>query len=256
MSRTSWLVAGCVLVIFGNLMADAWLQVPIDSRSVLQAPTFQALLGTDHLGRSLLWLVPRSTLATLADCVIVFAIAALIGFCAACTSVYWLDRWQDRLLVAFADGVRSFPAILAAMVFASLHIPVMLVLAGIVWVPIWRATRAALAEQFARPFVLRARACGLGFSRVMWHEALPQTWPVILPSALGAMAECLAGLAVLEFLGFGRDLGAPGLGTLASQVVSLGSAIWWVWLPSTLMIGVIVAMFAVGAVSRTAKEFA
>ena len=75
-----------------------------------------------------------------------------------------------------------------------------------------RLTRASLLEVLRTPYVLSARARGLGSARVLWRHALP---PALLPvvSYLGpAVAFVVTGSLVVESIA-----GLPGIGRYMVQ---------------------------------------
>jgi oligopeptide transport system permease protein len=168
--------------------------------------------------------------ATLGLCAI--ALALLTGIPAGVLGALWRSPPADLSLAALTALAVALPSFvtgpLLALVFGlRLHwLPVagwaagsprylvlpVLTLALPVAAYLARLTRASLLEVLRAPFVLSARARGLGALRVLWRHALP---PALLPvvSYLGpAVAFVVTGSLVVEAV-----FGLPGTGRYLVQ---------------------------------------
>lgn len=225
-----------------------WTEYPVPTPAFrFLPPGAQYFLGTDELGRSVLLLTILGTGHSLRQALIIAALSTVAGFLAGAASALTYQRWPDKLLGLAGDALRSFPSVLLALVFTALGIPIVGVLVFLLWVPIWRVSRNAFAHALAEPFVLRARLCGRQTLEILAVEVCPNILPLLLPTILGVLSESLVALVALEFLGFGRDLGSPGLGTLVARAIHVGLAAPWIWIPATIITVVGVASISMAA---------
>jgi len=168
--------------------------------------------------------------ATLGLCAI--ALAVLTGIPAGIAAALWRRPGADLAIAALGALGVALPSFvigpLLALAFGiHLHwLPVagwqpgaarylvlpVVTLALPLAVALARLTRASTLEVLRAPFVLSARARGLGAARVLWHHALP---PALLPvvSYLGpAIAYLVTGSLVVEVV-----FGLPGTGRYLVQ---------------------------------------
>jgi peptide/nickel transport system permease protein len=226
------LVAGSVgLGILGALPPEP----PMPGISLVP-PTAEYWLGTDLLGRDVAY---RSLIAigyTLSESVFILLGSVIIGTVLATVSAFRYERELDRMIVLCAEGLRAFPTLLMALLFATAGAPASLLLILYFWIPVWRIFRAAVVPQQRQPYVLSARLLGFSRWQVLIREVLPNVFPQTVPYLAAVLAEILSVQAALEFLGFGPPLEQPSLGGLLLESIQLGFVGPWVWLPSLIVI--------------------
>jgi ABC-type microcin C transport system permease subunit YejE len=77
--------------------------------------------------------------------------------------------------------------------------------------------------------------------QVLLVEVLPNVWPGVRNYLPALLAEILSIQAALEFLGFGVALDDVSLGRLLAEALSLGFAAPWVWVPSLILVIILVS---------------
>ena len=179
-------------------------------------------LGTDPLGRDVWERVAAGAATSLAVAGAATALALLLGLAIGLVAGY-AGGLADSLLMRFVDLVLAFPALLLAILLASLlresglaggSAPVVLTLALVGWTMPARVIRGR-ARMLARgEMVTAARAVGASALRIVVRHVLPNLAGITIAVALIAFAENLAAEAVLSFLGLGPPPPAPTWGRM------------------------------------------
>lgn len=189
------------------------------------------LLGSDRFGRDILSRLlygSRISLAIgLASTLLALVLGVLVGSFAATGGPL-----LDTLLMRLVDGLLTIPALLLALVLASMFRPspflLVLILGGTAWMSVARLTRAEILSLSRRDFVLAARATGVPRWRILTRHLLPNALaPVLIQGSLMIGALILAE-ATLAYLGVGIRDDSPSWGNMIEQGQSVLSTAWWV----------------------------
>jgi peptide/nickel transport system permease protein len=205
-------IVGATLLVFVVLFAVLVPLLSAQSPSrqnllhVLEPPGSAHLLGTDHLGRSMLARLGAATRLSLGlalVCVITAAVpGTLFGIIAA-----WRRRWTDRVLTALADGVLAIPGLLLVLLLAALapglYWPLYLGLSLVLWVEYFRVVRATSTVLLASPQVEASRLLGFGPAYVVRRHLLPELAPMLGTLMAYGSATAIMSLAALGFVGIG-----------------------------------------------------
>lgn len=164
------------------------------------------LLGTDHLGRSMLARLAYATRLSLSLALVTVLSAAIPGVAAGLLAA-WRGGWVDRTLVAVADAVLALPGLLFVLLLGALapgqFWPLYLGLSLVLWVEYFRLVRATAATVLASPQVEAARLLGFDGLHVMRRHVMPEIAPLIATlMAFGASTAVMA-VAALSFIGVG-----------------------------------------------------
>ncbi|MEH6728242.1 MAG: ABC transporter permease, partial [Hyphomicrobiales bacterium] len=159
------------------------------------------LLGTDHLGRDLLSRLMWGTRLSLAVGFAAAIIAAIIGSAIGIIAGYFAGR-TDNIIMRFVDMLMAFPYILLALaIVAALGPGLMnaLIAVAAVNIPFFarniRGITVGIAHQ---EFVDAAKLAGLGHTKIILSEVLPNVVPVIviaMSTTIGWMILETAGLS-------------------------------------------------------------
>ncbi|MEM1109067.1 MAG: ABC transporter permease [Planctomycetota bacterium] len=235
---------------------------------VLAAPSWAEPMGTDDLGRSLLW---RSLLGG--------AISLGIGISAACIAVCIGVAWgalsgylggkTDAAMMRTVDVLYGLPYILlVVMVTIALQPAVeslagstfgfselvagnvsgiftlLVAIGGVSWLTMSRVIRGQVLSLRNQPFIEATRAVGMGPMRVFRLHLLPNLIGVIVVYATLAVPLAILQESFLSFLGIGVRPPLPSWGNLAAggidelkKLTSPGLSVYW-WLlvfPCTLL---------------------
>jgi len=199
-------------------------------------PTFgrEYFLGADPLGRDvmvrLLYGGRNSLLVGISSALITTALAVALGLAAG----YFRGR-SDRAITSVFDILWSFPALLFAIALGtalsiggldffglftldggSIWIPIFII--GIVYVPyLGRPVRGQVLSLREKEFVEAAVAQGMGSSRIMFAEILPNITSTLLVFGTLIVANNILLETALSFLGAGIQPPAPSWGNLIGE---------------------------------------
>jgi peptide/nickel transport system permease protein len=250
-------LAGVVLVapfVIGGVIGLVLLAAPSlkgtwtnqDYEATLARPiTHGHLLGTDELGRDLLWRILVGMGVSLAIGVSITVLSLLIGLGVGLAAGYF-GGWFDTISRGAIDLAWSFPVILLAVLFSGIIHPgaitIVISVALVSWAAIARVVRGYALSLRQREFVQAARARGLPAHRIIRRHLLPN----VIPAALVLTAYYLAVVIIVEagisYLGLGVQPPTPSLGQMLADgrnYMRLDS--WLVILP-----GVILAVATLG----------
>ena len=223
--RTRGAGFGLILVTLVLLLAlGADFLAPFDPNrpqgAILQSPSFQHLLGTDHLGRDVLSrIIYGARVAVLAGVVSVgFAIA--LGVTIGLVAGYW-GGWVDDVLMRLVDTLWSFPTLVLALAIAASLGPGLtnaMIAVGVVFTPAFaRLVRGQALSVRERDFVTAAHVLGAKPHRIMLKHIWPNvTAPIIVQSSL-MIAQAIIVEAALSFLGLGIEPPNPSWGSMLRQ---------------------------------------
>ena len=181
------------------------LQTEVAAR--LQGSSPAHWMGTDQFGRDIASRVMDGARLTLTVAVGAVGLSGLIGV----PLGIWagMRRGASRVVMAGADLLLAFPALLLAIVFtavfgASIWIVVLAI--GIAGIPAFvRVARAGTMQVMQRDYILAARIAKVSGPLIAWRHVLPNIWPLVLTQVSVAVALAILAEAGLSFLG----LGAP-----------------------------------------------
>ncbi len=205
------------------------------------SPSWEHPLGTDLLGRSMLW-----------RCLAGGAISLGVGLCAATISVCIGVTWGavaglaggrvDAIMMRIVDVLYGLPYILlvvlvkialqplvesllshglekrAAQSVASI-VTLLIAIGGVSWLTMARVIRGQVLSLRAQPFIEAARACGIGPLRILRVHLLPNlVGPIVVYTTLTVPTAILQE-SFLSFLAIGVQPPLPSWGNLATDGV-------------------------------------
>ena len=198
------------------------------------------LLGTDILGRSVLWRVLAGVQTAVTVGLVTTALAVPLGTALGLAAGYfggWIDaaiNWVYSVVVSVPD-ILLITAISYAMGkgLAAMCVAI----AATSWVGVMRLVRGEVLRHKASDYVLAARALGAGPGRLMFSEILPNVAHVAIVTSTLVLLAAVKAEVILTYLGLGIQDGASWglLISAASQDLVNG-----VWAP---LAGTVAAMF-------------
>ncbi|MFY8118046.1 MAG: ABC transporter permease [Roseateles sp.] len=217
----------CALVLAAAALSLVWTPWPvleIDMAKKLLPPSGQHWLGTDPLGRDVLSLI----LAGARNSILVGVIAVGIGLGVGVLLGLWAAArrgWVEEALMRLTDFSFAFPALLLAIMLTAVAGPGIvnaIIAIGLHNIPTFaRITRAAARQQWARDYVLAARACGKGAWRISLEHVLPNIAAVLIVQATIQFALAILAEAALSYLGLGSQPPAPSWGRMLAEAQTL-----------------------------------
>lgn len=245
-------LAMLVAIVGGAMLGPVLLDV--DPFDIVAAPltspgSSEAWLGSDQQGRDVLIGLIHGGRATLAVGAVAAGIAVLIGITIGALAGYFGGVIDDALM-RFAEFFQVLPALLFAMVVATLFSPTLLVISlaiGLVsWPPTARLTRAEFMKLRELDFVAAERVIGASAARIVWKAILPNAMPPLIVSATFAIGTAILFEASLSFLGLG-DPNRMSWGLMIGSGRSYMLACWWaVTFPGLMIFVTVLSISLIG----------
>jgi peptide/nickel transport system permease protein len=211
------------LVIAAALISMVW--TPSDPTHVevaarLRAPGADGALGTDQLGRDELSRIMAGARNTLLVGIVTVLIA--IGIGVPVGGLAALNRGPiEDVTMRLSDVLLAFPAILLAIMFASVFSPSTLTAMaaiGIALVPVFaRVVRGAGLQIMQQDYVTVTRTYGGGSLWIFVRHLLPNVSSVLVVQATVAFAIAILAEAALSYLGLGTPPPTPSWGRMLSE---------------------------------------
>jgi len=195
----------------------------IDTESVLQGASGQHWVGTDNLGRDLLFRVLVATRLSIGLALVATLIAVVVGLVLG-TAPLLLGRRGGRLVTAGVNIAVAFPGLLLALFFAvvfGVGMTGAVLAIGFAGAPSFARLTQTLAAGIAdRDFVAAARIAGVGRTRLLLRHVLPNIGePLVVNATIGAGGALLS-FAGLSFLGLGVQAPSYDWGRLLQDGLS------------------------------------
>jgi peptide/nickel transport system permease protein len=185
--------------------------------NILAAPSFEAWLGFDDLGRPV-WdrlAVGAKTSGLVASSVV--SISLIVGTLIGTTCAWW-GGWIERVIVHIMDVFLAFPGILLAIALAGMLGPgienVVIALCVTGWIGFARLARAQTLSLKERDHVRSAKALGAGQIRIIFKHIIPLLIAPMVIEATFGIASVVIAEAGLSFLGLGVQPPAASWGSM------------------------------------------
>ncbi len=214
------IVLGFMLtVIFASVIAP-YDYARIDVPSMLQGPSSDYLLGTDHLGRDLLSRLIYGSRIALGVAVPSVGIA-LVGGTALGLLAGYLGGIVDDVIVVVLDSLKAFPAVILALTVLALlgsSLANVIIVIGLAWIPGYaRITRAQVLSAKQNVYVEAERSLGATSGRIVLLHILPNILAPLLILAAMDLPVVITFEAGLSFLGLGVRPPTPSWGVILSD---------------------------------------
>jgi peptide/nickel transport system permease protein len=186
---------------------DDWA-TRMDMRARLSPPTLAHPLGTDQLGRDLMFRVLLGTQTSIYIATAAVFLSIVIGLPLGLISGY-VGRTTDNVLMRLVDTLLSFPALLLALTISAVLGPNLqntIIAIGIAFTPfLARIIRGETLRVAQMPYVEAARTAGNSDLRLIVHHILPNIMPAVIVQCTISLAFAILAEAGLSFLGLGTQ---------------------------------------------------
>ena len=215
-------------------------------------------LGTDGLGRDVFQRLLQGTRIAFQVGVITSLIAIPIGVILGCIAGYFGGKTDDFIVWLYSTFA-SIPGLLfilaIAMVVGRGLLGVYLGIGLTTWVGLCRLIRGEVIKHKARPYVVAARALGLGHFRIIFRHILPNVFHIIIVTFTLRFPAAISTEVFMSFLGIGVQ-GEPSWGVMISNArLRLWYGVWWEMTFVTLAIfGIVLAFNLLGDALRDALD--
>ena len=205
---------------------------PIQNNPVatLAPPSWQYLMGTDHLGRDILSRVIYGARISLTVGFLAVFVSGIAGTLIAMVSGV-VRGWVDTVLMRLTDAFLSLPYLMVAVTVVSLLGPslanVILVIGLLRWMTYARTIRGEVLRLTEMDFVRLAHVAGTTRVRIIQRHILPNIVNTLLVLSTLDVASAVITEASLSFLGLGVPRPLPSWGTMLSESQTYVFTAWW-----------------------------
>lgn len=209
------------------------------------APSMDHLLGTDDLGRDVMFRLFLGGRISILVGVFAAAVTVVLG-CVIGGAAGYYGGWVDNLLMRFAEIVYSLPftPLILVLAFNMMWTPseikmyVVSFLIGILsWPGLARLVRGQILSLREQEYMQACEALGLSdFSKIFKH-LIPNVLSMIIVNATLSMASAILTEAGLSFLGMGVTAPTPSWGNLmeSARNAVIFANYPWQWMPAGIM---------------------
>ncbi|MCU1443101.1 MAG: peptide transporter permease [Cryobacterium sp.] len=249
------------LGVTGALIALVWIIVAVVAPIIaphdplaqvlprLQAPSPEALFGTDELGRDVFSRLVTGASVTIPLSLMLVALSALIGTVIGAVAGYF-GKWFDEVLMRFTDLVMAFPTVILAMVIAAALGPSLVnaVIAALVvsWPQYARMTRSLVLSLRTSNYVTAGRLLGYSPGRSLLVDVAPNIVGPLLVLASLDIGTAILLLSGLSFLGLGARPPTAEWGSMISSAMANFDSWWLGVFPGLAILTVVMAFKFIG----------
>lgn len=192
----------------------------VDPLRRLAAPTLEAPLGTDNLGRDLASRLLWGARVSLGTAALATALIVTIGVTVGMI-VGYVGGLVDEVVMRVVDVVLAFPSLVLALAIAGMLGPslgsVLIGVVAVAWAEYARVMRALVLGARERPYVEAARAIGASDPWILVRHLLPNVLPPIIVLASLEVGGLILAISGLSFLGLGAQPPTPEWGAMLND---------------------------------------
>jgi ABC-type dipeptide/oligopeptide/nickel transport system permease subunit len=247
-----------VMAIAVPLVLPEELSTRIDVLARLAPPSLAHPLGTDQLGRDLLYRVLLGAHTSLVIAVSAVALSIVIGLPIGVLAGYF-GGWTDHALMRLVDTPLSFPVLLLALTISAVlgpSLPNTILAIGVAFAPyLARIVRGETLKVAALPYIEAARSQGASNGRIIRLHVLPNIMAPVIVQATISVAFAILAEAGLSFLGLGTQPPTPSWGLMIQASRDyLDVAAWTALVPGVAVALTVLGLNMLGDVLRDALD--
>ncbi len=253
------LLVSILVFVYGfSFVLDIKEITKINFLAIYQPPSTEYWLGTDYGGRDIFGqlIIGTRNSFTISFCITLFT--AAIGLTTGMVAGYF-GGIVDQLVMRSIDFVLTLPTTMFIIVLVTI-IPkftvwsFILVMTLFYWTGKARLIRSKVLAERELDYVHASKTLGTPDWKIMLYQILPNISSIIIVNFILNLAGNIGLESALTYLGFGLPESTPSLGTLISYATSpdVLENKWWVWLPSSIMI--LVLMLSINFVGQAVKR--
>ena len=241
-------MVGAVTLLHPGL-EDLWFDQNLDL-ALAPPGTEGHLLGTDSLGRDLLWRTLSATGLSLLAAIGVTTIVLSLGLTLGSFAGYYGGR-ADRRISAIIDLAWGFPLVLVAVIVTGMIgrgiTAIAVAIALVAWAGLARVVRAQVRSLRERDFVEALRALGVPELRILVRHVTPHLTGTVVVMASHYVGVTVITEAALSFLNLGVQPPTPSLGGMIANGRNYFSvSIWPLVVPGAVLALIVLGLNFLG----------
>lgn len=202
----------------------------------LQPPAFMGgtsehILGTDRAGRDIFSRIIYGSRISLTIAALGIFFGGAVGVTLGLIAGY-VGGLVDNLIMGLVNMTLSLPAILIALVLATVYGPqftsIIVVIAFSLWAVYARQVRGEVLSLRERDFVARSRVAGASHLRIVLRHILPNVFNTLIVVATLQVGFVIIFEASMSFLGVGIPRPNPAWGLMVAEGRDVIFSAWWV----------------------------
>ena len=243
------------LFVFVSIFGEWLAPLPFDEQSLrlrflppawLDGGNIHYLLGTDNLGRDVLSRIIVGAQASFIVAIAALAFGSVMGSLIGLVAGYFGGR-IDAFVMRTADGMMSFPLVLAALLLVAVIGPgvhtVVIATSLILWARFARLIRSEVLSVRERDFIKLSRIAGASNIRIMLVHILPNVLNSVVVLLTLQLGFVIIVEATLSFLGAGVPPPTPTWGQMVAGGRTYIETAWWISLFPGFAIAAVVLSF-------------
>lgn len=241
-------------------LAPSDVLVKVNLQNINKPPQAGHILGFDASGRDMYMQIVVGARNSVSIAVGITLLSALIGTVVGLYSGFY-GGIIDSVVMRIVDFLSMVPVLMLVIVIISI-IPkynvatFILILTILSWMGDTRLVRAMTLQQGSLDYVAAAKTLGTPNWKIMFTQVLPNIMSIVIVNLTISLAGMMGIEVGLTFLGFGLPFNTPSLGTHLAYARVPENLItrWWLWLPSALLI--VIIMLCINFVGQAVKRAA
>ncbi|HWI49425.1 MAG TPA: ABC transporter permease [Rummeliibacillus sp.] len=218
------------------------------------------LLGADQGGSDVLGQLIIGARNSIAIAVVITIITGILGIAMGIITGYY-GGVIDNIFMRVIDFFMTLPTLMIIIVFVTIVpkynvITFILIMSLFLWVGTARLVRSKAMSESRRDYVNASKTMGTSDFVIMFKGIVPNLSSILIVEMTLNFAGNVGIETGLSFLGFGLPPTTPSLGTLVSYASNpmVLSEKWWVWLPASILI--LVLMLGINYVGQALRRSA
>lgn len=218
------------------------------------------VLGADEAGRDMFGQLIIGAKNSILIAVAITIIANFVGIALGIIMGYYggfIDNFFMRIIDFFITLPTTMIIIVVVTIIPSYGImDLIFIIAAFQWMGTARLVRSKALSEARRDYISASKTMGTSDFAIMFKGLLPNLSSLLIVEVTLSFAGNIGIETGLSFLGFGLPPSTPSLGTLVSYAINpiILSSKWWVWLPASILI--LVMMLGINYVGQALRRAA
>ena len=255
------------VLLMTTIMVLAWLY--IDQAKVMKVQLLERftepgvrgyILGADEAGRDMFGQLIIGAKNSILIALAITILANVVGIALGIIMGYYggfIDNFFMRIIDFFITLPTTMIIIVVVTIIPSYGIwDLIFIIAAFQWMGTARLVRSKALSEARRDYISASKTMGTSDFAIMFKGLLPNLSSLLIVEVTLSLAGNVGIETGLSFLGFGLPPSTPSLGTLINYAMNpiILSGKWWVWLPASILI--LVMMLGINYVGQALRRAA